>query len=90
MMLKQKIDNIIQQNIRDKKELVSQIAQSVRNYVNEIRGLCGIIIGAANFITKHRLFKKSVKFHNELILNTVQRILSILDEMVKTILEFSV
>jgi chromosome segregation ATPase len=90
MMLKQKIDNIIQQNIQDKKELVSQIAQSVRNYVNEIRGLCGIIIGAANFITRHRLFKKSVKFHNELILNTVQRILSILDEIVKTILEFSV
>jgi chromosome segregation ATPase len=89
-MLKQKIDVLVQQNIQDKKQLVIQIAQNVKNYVSEIRSLCGIIIGAANFVTKYKWLKKSVKFHNELILNTVQRILSILDEIIKTILEYSV
>lgn len=85
-----KIEDIKKQTIQDKKQLLSAIAQNVRIYVNDIRGLCGLIIGATNFMIRHSKFKKSVKFHQELILNTVQRIISILDEIIKSILEYPI
>ncbi len=88
--LTKKIEELKQQHIQDKKQLVTQIAQSVKSYITEIRSLCGLIIGAANFISKYGIFKKSVKFHVEIILQTVQRVLSMLDEIIKTILEYSI
>jgi chromosome segregation ATPase len=62
IVLKQKIDNLIQQNVQDKKQLVVLIAQNVKNYVSEIRSLCGIIIGATNFVTKYKWLKNLLSF----------------------------
>ncbi|MFN3550522.1 MAG: hypothetical protein ACK4WJ_01755 [Endomicrobiia bacterium] len=84
------IEDIKQQNILDKKKIVSDIAYNVKNYLNEIRSLCGLIIGAINFVSKHHRYKHSVKFHYELILNSIQRILSILDEVAKFVVEYQV
>lgn len=89
-VLKQKIEELKQTNIQDKRQLVLSLAQNVRTYLAEVRNLCGIIIGAANFINKYGKYRRSVKFHVELILNTVQRILSILDEVVKSMLEYPI
>lgn len=88
--LKQKIEELKQANVQDKKQLLLNISHNVRSYLTEVRNLCGIIIGAANFINRYGKYKRSVKFHIELILNTVQRILSILDEIVKSLLEYPV
>lgn len=86
--LLKKIEEIKQQYFLDKKQLLSIIAQNVKSYVNDIRGLCGLIIGATNFMMRHLKFKKSAQFHQELIINAVQRIISILDEIIKSILEY--
>ncbi|MCX7956394.1 MAG: hypothetical protein N2643_00660 [Endomicrobia bacterium] len=85
-----KIDNINKEHIQDKKQLLLSIVQNVKNYTNEIRSLCGLIIGATNFMMKYPKFKKAAKFHQEIILNSVQRIVSMLDEIVKSIIEFSI
>lgn len=86
--LLKKIEEIKQQSFLDKKQLLSIIAQNVKSYVNDIRGLCGLIIGATNFMMRHLKFKRSTQFHQELIINAVQRIISILDEIIKSILEY--
>ncbi|MCS7151552.1 MAG: hypothetical protein NZ928_04105 [Endomicrobia bacterium] len=86
--LTKKIDELRQSHIQDKRQLVLNLTQNVRNYITEIRNLCGVLIGAANFINSYTKYKRSVKFHIELILNIVQRILSILDEIVKSLLEY--
>jgi chromosome segregation ATPase len=88
--LTETIEQLKQQNLADKKQVKTVISQMINSYISEIRSLCGIIIGATNFCEKFSNSKKSVKFHHELILATVQRILSMLDEMVKSILEFEI
>ncbi|MFQ3675559.1 MAG: hypothetical protein SNJ64_03345 [Endomicrobiia bacterium] len=88
--LAETIEQLKQQNITDKKEVKNIISQIVNTYISEIRSLSGIIIGATNFCEKFSNSKKSVKFHHELILATVQRMLSVLDELVKSILELEI
>lgn len=81
------IERLKQQNITEKKELKNLIVQTVNSYISEVRSLLGIIIGATNFCERFPNSKKSVKYHHELILSTVQRVLSVLDELIKSILE---
>ncbi|MEN3013616.1 MAG: hypothetical protein ABDH23_03250 [Endomicrobiia bacterium] len=88
--LVKKIEEIKQQSFQDKRQLLTAIVQNVKIYINDIRSLCGLIIAAVNFMMKHSKFKKSARFHQELILNTVQRIISILDEIIKSILEYPI
>ena len=89
-LLLRNIEDIKKQNIVDKKKIVSDISYKIKNYINEIRSLCGLIIGAINFVSRHHKYKNSVKFHYELILNSIQRILSILDEIAKFVVEYQV
>ncbi len=89
-LLLRNIEDIKKQNIVDKKKIVSDISYNIKNYINEIRSLCGLIIGAINFVSRHHKYKNSVKFHYELILNSIQRILSILDEIAKFVVEYQV
>jgi len=84
------IEQLKQQNFANKKEVKNVISQIVNTYVSEVRSLAGIIIGATNFCEKFSNSKKSVKFHHELILATIQRMLSVLDELIKSILELEV
>jgi chromosome segregation ATPase len=88
--LSETIEQLKQQNVLDKKEVKNIISQIVNTYVSEVRSLSGIIIGATNFCEKFPNSKKSIKFHHELILATVQRMLSVLDELIKTILELEI
>lgn len=85
-----KIEEIKKQNYLDKVNLLNIIAQNVKNYTNEVRSLCGLIIGAVNFIVKFSKYKNSVKFHYELILNSIQKILKILDDIAKFFTEFKI
>lgn len=87
ILLQGNIEKLKEQNKIDKKQLIDSVSQIIKTYVTEVRSLTGVIIGAINFCDKFSGSKKSVKFHYELILTTIQRVLSILDELTKSISE---
>lgn len=89
-LLLKSIEEIKQQNISEKKQIVINITQHINGYFNEVRSLCGLIIGAVNFVSKHNKYKYSVRFHYELILNSIQQILNILDKIEKFVVEYQV
>lgn len=89
-VLEETIESLRKEHLIDKRRLVDSIATIVKNNVSEIRSIAGLIIGAVNFCERYHKSKSVVKFHYNLILNTVQRIFAILDELVKSIIEITV
>ncbi len=79
-----------EQNKIEKKQLIETVVNIIKSTISEIRSLSGIIIGSVNFCERYYKSKNIVKFHHNLILNTVQRILVLLDELTKSVIEIHI